>query len=88
MSEPAQGPCISKVERCGKDRLHVVIPPDMLHKFHPGMEVEVIEVRKKTVTQEGKTPPPCRECGQSPCSYITASQCGRLQEWQEGTHDE
>ena len=88
MPEPAQGPCISKVERCDKDTLHVVIPPDMLHKFYPGMEVEVIEVRKKTITQETKPPLPCRECGQSPCSYIIASQCRRLLEWQEGTQDE
>jgi hypothetical protein len=32
----------------------VELPIDMLHKFEPGMEVEVIEVRKKTVTAEGK----------------------------------
>ena len=29
------------------------------------------------------TPPPCRDCDASPCSYITASRCERLKEWQE-----
>ena len=34
------------------------------------------------------TPPPCQDCEQSPCSYIIASQCERLMEWQEGQQDE
>lgn len=29
------------------------------------------------------TPPPCRDCELSPCTYITASRCERLREWQE-----
>ena len=29
------------------------------------------------------TPPPCRDCDASPCSYVTASRCERLREWQE-----
>ena len=52
---PAQrtGQCIAKVADYGYGRLHIEIPLDMLHKFNPGMEVEVIEVRKKTVIAEG-----------------------------------
>ena len=29
------------------------------------------------------TPPPCRDCKCSPCTYITASHCERLREWQD-----
>lgn len=32
------------------------------------------------------SPPPCRDCEQSPCTYITASHCERLREWQESIH--
>lgn len=48
------GQCVAKVADYGYGRLHVEIPLDMLHRFSHGMTVEVIEVRKKTVTQEGK----------------------------------
>jgi hypothetical protein len=54
MPEKRIGQCIAKVQDYGYGRLHVELPIDMLHKFEPGMEVEVIEVRKKTVTAEGK----------------------------------
>ena len=52
---PAQrtGQCIAKVAEYGYGRLHIEIPLDMLHRFDPGTEVEVIEVRKKTVIAEG-----------------------------------
>ena len=46
--------CIAWVQDYGYGRLHIEIPLDMLHRFDPGMEVEVIEVRKKTVIAEGK----------------------------------
>ena len=54
MPEKRIGQCVAKVQDYGYGRLHVEIPLDMLHRFDPGMEVEVIEVRKKTVTEEGK----------------------------------
>jgi hypothetical protein len=48
------GQCVAKVQDYGYGRLHVEIPLDMLHRFDPGMEVEVIEVRKKTVIADGR----------------------------------
>ena len=53
MPEKKIGQCTANVQDYGYGRLHVEIPIDMLHKFEPGMEVEVIEVRKKTVIAEG-----------------------------------
>lgn len=32
------------------------------------------------------TLPPCRYCELSPCTYVTASKCDRLLEWQESIH--
>lgn len=54
MPEKRIGQCIAKVQDYGYGRLHVEIPIDMLHKFEPGMAVEVIEVRKKTVISDGR----------------------------------
>ena len=54
MPEKRIGQCIAKVQNYGYGRLHVELPIDMLHKFEPGMEVEVIEVRKKTVISDGR----------------------------------
>jgi len=66
MPEKRIGQCIATVQDYGYGRLHVEIPIDMLHKFEPGMEVEVIEVRKKTVIafdkpNESKQPRACTE---------------------------
>jgi len=54
MPAPHPRQCIAMVEDYGFGRLHVQIPLDMLHRFDAGMEVEVIEVRKKNVIAEGK----------------------------------